>query len=101
MKSLNNLLRNALQAGSSEIIMTVEHIDGYCVIKIQDNGKGLPTNDIEQLTDAFFTTKLPGQGTGLGLAIVKAVMQESDAQLILQNRQPKGCEVQLIFPVKE
>lgn len=92
-----NLLRNALQAESQLIQLTAQQDKEKLIITIADDGVGLAEYTVEELTQAFFTTKLPGQGTGLGLAIVKAVMQEFGGEFYLFSRAPQGCEARLEF----
>ena len=44
-------------------------MDNQIIIKIQDNGIGIPENIKEKIFKPFFTTKPTGQGTGLGLSL--------------------------------
>jgi two-component system nitrogen regulation sensor histidine kinase NtrY len=69
-------------------------------IIIQDNGKGLPEQNRETLTEPYITTRT--KGTGLGLAIVKKVMDDHNGKLKLENGEKGGAKVSLIFPpIKE
>ncbi len=69
-----------------------------CVI-IEDNGRGLPVKDREQLTEPYVTTRT--KGTGLGLAIVKKIMEDHNGLLVLEDRQKGGARVKMIFPPME
>ncbi len=51
---------------------------------IEDNGKGLPIEQRERLTEPYVTTR--AKGTGLGLAIVKKIMEDHGGELILEDR---------------
>ncbi|MFQ5497579.1 MAG: nitrogen regulation protein NR(II), partial [Nitrosopumilus sp.] len=73
--ALTNLILNSIQAisGKGTIKIDCEENDGDIVITIEDSGKGIPTNMIEDIFEPLFTTKQ--QGTGLGLASVKSIIQ--------------------------
>lgn len=91
--ALLNLVRNALQAATSEIGIRVRANQSELLICITDDGPGLPADhSLDTLVTPFFTTKSPGEGTGLGLAIVAAVAEEQGGYFTLTNRTPSGCE---------
>lgn len=77
-RCLDNLLRNAMQAlrgRESGLVRLVARRDGGgLVVRIEDNGPGVPEDQRERVFDPYFTTKR--DGTGLGLAIVKKVVLE-------------------------
>ncbi len=52
-----------------ELDVTTLLNDNYIVLKIRDNGTGIPQNVINKIFNAFFTTKPSGEGTGLGLSM--------------------------------
>ena len=51
---------------------------------VEDNGKGLPQQGRERLTEPYVTTR--AKGTGLGLAIVKKIMEDHQGELVLEDR---------------
>lgn len=51
------------------VIVTTQLINKQIVIKVKDNGIGMPENVRAKVFQPFFTTKPTGQGTGLGLSI--------------------------------
>lgn len=69
------ILHNAVDAGSSKI--TIESICDIHnnLIKIYDNGGGFAPGIMDNLFDAYFTTKHQSQGTGLGLFIAKMIIE--------------------------
>ncbi len=78
-----NLITNARDAieerkkkenikGVIEIELSKE--DGYAVLKIKDNGVGIPDNIKNRIFEPYFTTKEDGKGTGLGLYMVKEIL---------------------------
>lgn len=65
------------------------------VVTIDDNGKGLPKENRDRLTEPYVTTRT--RGTGLGLAIVKKIMEDHQAELVLGDRDGGGTRVMMIF----
>ncbi|MFO8212386.1 ATP-binding protein, partial [Pseudomonas aeruginosa] len=61
-----------------------------------DNGKGLPTEERDRLTEPYVTTR--AKGTGLGLAIVKKIMEDHGGVLTLEDREGGGARVGLVIP---
>lgn len=98
--ALLNLIRNALQAANSEVVVAASADATHLYIRISDDGPGLASEfSLATLLEPFFTTKSPGEGTGLGLAIVQTVSDEHNAQLSFKNRAQGGCEVCLTLPL--
>jgi signal transduction histidine kinase len=58
----------------------------YARIAATDIGVGMDEATLRRATDAFFTTKPPGQGTGLGLASVRAFAEGSGGELRIESR---------------
>ncbi len=72
-----NLITNALQAtqqGDRLLIELLEE-DGRALVRITDNGKGIPADVLPRIFDPFFTTKQKGEGTGMGLNISKQIIE--------------------------
>ena len=110
-QALTNLLKNAAESIQGRSGDTAELPRGHIVIRIlaeeghgvtiavEDNGKGLPVQERERLTEPYVTTR--AKGTGLGLAIVKKIMEEHGGSLSLDDRDGGGAVVRLIFPPAE
>ncbi|WP_404426770.1 ATP-binding protein [Thalassospira australica] len=106
---LTNTLKNAaeaiegregdaanLPAGHIEISVTRSVENQRVYITVSDNGKGLPVENRERLTEPYVTTR--SKGTGLGLAIVKKIMEDHGGELILADGVESGATVTLAFP---
>jgi len=109
-QALNNLLKNAVEATMQgegegiavlpgEVTVRVQELAGRWRAIIEDNGKGLPANLKDRLTEPYVTTR--SKGTGLGLAIVKKIMEDHGGDLTLEDRKSGGARVSLVFPPKE
>jgi signal transduction histidine kinase len=66
-----NIIDNAADAldGQGEITLRTREEGTWVVVEIEDNGPGIPPENLSRLFDPFFTTKAPGAGVGLGLHI--------------------------------
>lgn len=68
------------------------------VIRIDDNGGGIPTDALDRVFDPFFTTKRTGQGTGLGLAIGYNIVDGMGGRIVASNG-PEGARFEVWLPV--
>ncbi|MBX2830882.1 MAG: PAS domain-containing sensor histidine kinase [Rhodospirillales bacterium] len=107
---LINTLKNAAEAiearekpedgelprGKIEISITVSPNNQHVFVAVSDNGKGLPAEHRERLTEPYMTTR--SKGTGLGLAIVKKIMEDHGGELILSDGVKSGATITLSFP---
>lgn len=85
IQALVNLLRNAGEAvgptGTITIDVAVEH--DLLMIRVRDDGPGVPEGSEETIFSAFFSTK--ERGTGLGLAVARAAVLAHDGALSLES----------------
>jgi signal transduction histidine kinase len=72
------------------------------IIRIQDNGPGIPPEHLSRLFDPFFTTKPIGKGTGLGLSISYQIIVEKHHGILKCSSQPgQGAEFWIEIPVRQ
>jgi two-component system, NtrC family, nitrogen regulation sensor histidine kinase NtrY len=101
-----NIVKNAIEAIEARIAergagapgrirVSVSAAAGQAAVIVEDNGKGLPYQDRERLTEPYVTTR--AKGTGLGLAIVKKIMEDHGGELMLEDGEPEGARVRLVF----
>jgi two-component system, NtrC family, nitrogen regulation sensor histidine kinase NtrY len=111
-QALINILKNAAEsiqgrdgaAPPGEIAVAVAAGPHQIAVTVEDNGRGLPSEGRERLTEPYVTTR--AKGTGLGLAIVKKIMEDHRGELLLEDRDGGGARVRLVFnrgavPVEE
>ncbi len=101
-----NLVANALQAlpeeGGEVTVKTVGEADkGTVAIIVEDNGTGIPEEELEKLFDPFYTTKRNEGGSGLGLSISHTIVEEHGGRLIFESTPGVGTRVTARFPVAD
>lgn len=96
--ALVNLLENACEHAppASVLRLEAELVQSCYVIRVIDQGQGVPEQVESQIFDPFFTTR--ATGTGLGLAIVKRVAEDMKGR-INYMRDGRGTVFELILPV--
>ncbi|HET9529242.1 MAG TPA: ATP-binding protein [Blastocatellia bacterium] len=97
-----NLLVNAAQAMNSrgDIWVTTRLDDDQVLIKIRDNGPGIPEDTLIRVFDPFFTTKAVGEGTGLGLSIVHGIIERHSGEISVESKLGFGTVFTVRLPVK-
>jgi signal transduction histidine kinase len=99
-RCLSNLVDNALQHGGRAAIRIDDSAE--LVIRICDNGPGIPEDQLEQVFEPFFRLESSRNrdtgGAGLGLSIARDIAQAHGGSLRLANRAEGGLEATLILP---
>jgi PAS domain S-box-containing protein len=102
-QALLNLMLNGIEAMHStggELSMASKPAqDGQLVISVRDTGVGLPTENLEKIFNAFFTTKI--QGTGLGLAITRSIIESHGGQIRAMANSEGGATFEFTLPIRE
>ena len=99
-----NLINNARQAIESHHpkgwikITTTRHGETVRVI-FQDNGPGIPEQNLSKIFDPFFTTKEVGKGTGLGLSLCYGIIHEHGGTITPRSRPGEGATFIIELPV--
>jgi signal transduction histidine kinase len=101
---LTNLVQNAIEAvadgtGRVNVAGTVEGDE--LVLRVKDNGPGIPSDVQARLFTPFFTTKPAGRGMGLGLTIVRRVVQGLGGTLQVQSAAGAGAEFVVRVPRRQ
>ena len=73
----------------------------YAHLIIEDNGSGIPKQDLEHLFEPFFTTKEVGKGTGLGLAMVFGAISSHQGIIEVKSEEGKGSNFHVYLPLIE
>jgi len=95
-----NILNNALAAvdnGGTIDIALKSGENHTVVVKVTDNGKGIPEADIKKIFEPFFTTKKSG-GTGLGLSITYGIVKKLGGEIAVESKLGVGTTFTVILP---
>ena len=99
--AIANMVQNAIQVSGSapEIEVWAGAVNQHMLlIRVSDNGPGIPEEAIEQVFDPFFTTR--AAGTGLGLAVLASVVQRHGGTVHATNRDSGGAQFTILLPVE-
>lgn len=82
-----------------QILISGSQTAKHIVLKISDNGNGIPANVLPNLFTPFFTTSRSKGGTGLGLYVSRQIATDVlKGSLSVQNLPEQGCEFTLLIP---
>lgn len=95
---IQNLFRNALEAGAKHLIVTVRSAADRVEVDVADDGGGMSADTAKSALKGGFTTK--AHGTGLGLSICRHIMGAHGGSLTLESTAGKGTTIRLAFPAK-
>ncbi|MEO6490163.1 MAG: HAMP domain-containing sensor histidine kinase, partial [Ferruginibacter sp.] len=68
------------------------------IIKVADNGMGIPQKVLDKIFQPFFTTKPSGQGTGLGLSLSYDIIKAHGGEIKVEAREGEGAEFIIQLP---
>jgi PAS domain S-box-containing protein len=96
-----NLVLNGIEAmaeSGGELTVKSERQDGQLQFSVSDTGKGLPTEKIDEIFSAFFTTK--AQGSGMGLAISRSIVESHGGRLWANANGGGGATFRFTLPIQ-
>jgi PAS domain S-box-containing protein len=96
-----NLMLNAIEAmedSGGELTVKSQLQDGQLQFSVSDTGVGLPTEKMDQIFSAFFTTK--PQGSGMGLAISRSIVESHGGQLWASANSGGGATFHFTLPIQ-
>ncbi|MBK9062533.1 MAG: hypothetical protein IPL89_04985 [Acidobacteria bacterium] len=93
-----NLVDNALDAARGRVDVSAARQGPSVVVRVVDDGPGLPPEIRERIFDPFFTTKPVGQGTGLGLDIARRIVHKHQGEIEADSR-PGRTEFRVTLPL--
>jgi signal transduction histidine kinase len=102
----HNLIDNAVKYTPAEgsIVVTLTRRNSEAVITVQDNGIGIPPEDLPQIFDRFFRvhqgSASPDIGAGLGLSIVASIVSAHGGRVDAESTPGAGSAFRVYLPIK-
>ncbi|HCR41499.1 MAG TPA: hybrid sensor histidine kinase/response regulator, partial [Lachnospiraceae bacterium] len=102
-----NILVNAAQAIKSQkrynmgtIRIVARQTDPNIIIRFEDDGPGIPKENLSKIFEPFFTTKEIGKGTGLGLSIsYDIIVNKHNGSINVRSEYGHGCVFTIVLPI--
>lgn len=100
--ALLNVLINAAESTNHKVSVKInlQHKEDMVVIRITDNGEGMPAEIRERATEAFFSSGKDSMHFGLGLSIANGIVRDHGGVLKVHSEAGKGTQVNIALPVK-
>ena len=99
---LSNLINNSIEARKSDFPLTIsvlaKRLHDRAIIRVKDDGKGIPTDQISKVFDYGVTFK--SQGKGFGLAHAKETITSWAGEITINSSEGNFTEVRRRFPLK-
>jgi len=100
VRVFTNLINNAVQSientTEGKIMLELENEGENIVVRLSDNGSGIPESKQPFIFQPNFTTK--SGGMGLGLAIVKGIVEKMGGAITFHSKEQKGTTIVIKFP---
>jgi signal transduction histidine kinase len=104
-----NLLKNALLAvspGTGRVAVRCAPVPpgsggptrALIAVGVEDNGPGIPKGTLENIFEAFVSTRLDAKGTGLGLTVAEGIITEHGGSITASNRPEGGARLEVRLP---
>lgn len=99
---LLDIVQNSYEAGSTEVLLSIEEDDNLLVCTVEDNGKGMDEEVRKRVLDPFVTdgVKHTKRKVGLGLPFLEQATTACQGSFSLQSTKGQGTTVMFSFPLK-
>jgi signal transduction histidine kinase len=103
LQVLGNLVGNALRhtPDGGRVILSTARANGYVLLRVQDNGPGIPAADLPHIFDRFYRgdKARSDSASGLGLAIARSLIEAHDGRIAAENAPGGGALFTLSLPI--
>lgn len=105
-EAVRAVLVNALEAAAAggRVVVRVSQAsdagDAYCNVIVEDNGRGMPLEQIKRAFDPFFSGREAGRGAGMGLPKAWRLIESSGGDVVIDSRVGHGTRVLIRLPVQ-
>lgn len=100
-----NLVLNAAEAiqpsGGGKVVVTTRLAASRDAVEliVEDNGEGIPKENVSKIFDPFFTSKPEGKGVGLGLAVLYGIVKAHDGEVDVKSNAGQGATFTVTLPL--
>lgn len=103
MSALDNIVRNAIYYGEDVIQITMTEYDDHLLITVDDNGDGVPEDELEAIFRPFYRVSTARDrhsgGTGLGMTITESAVRQHSGTIKAKRSTLGGLCVEVILPL--
>lgn len=95
-----NVIINSKQAmpNGGQLMVRTSRESNHVIVEITDTGEGIPSERLERIFDAFYSTKKGGMG--LGLPMVRRIVEGHGGSVSVQSEPGKGTQVRIALPIE-
>jgi signal transduction histidine kinase len=96
-----NLFLNAADAmpeGGTLRVSLATGEKGAALVRVADNGHGIPSQELTRIFEPFYTTKPAGRGSGLGLVVARAIVRDHGGAIQVTSEGGQGTEFIVTLP---
>jgi C4-dicarboxylate-specific signal transduction histidine kinase len=99
-QALGHILRNAKQAvtGTQKVIVRTANTDTEVIVQVEDEGCGIPPENLRRIFEPFFTTRGVGKGIGLGLTAAYGIVKRNGGWIDVTSVAGRGTTLTLKLP---
>jgi signal transduction histidine kinase len=102
-RAFGNLITNALKYGEAARVLLTGARDGHITVTVEDNGPGVPEDQLERVFDPFYRVEDSRNretgGTGLGLPIARNIFLAHGGNVTVENNPAGGLRAVVVLPV--
>ncbi|MDN3686741.1 7TM diverse intracellular signaling domain-containing protein [Cyclobacterium jeungdonense] len=99
--AIHALMDHPIEGREPELTIGTAFENQRVIIRIQDNGPGMPPHVKDKIFEPFFTTKAVGKGTGLGLSIVYTIIENHKGTLKVESEESVGTIFIIELPIDQ
>lgn len=97
---LFNLVSNSLKynnSGHPTVQISTKRIDPHVILSVQDNGIGIPEQELDQIFKLYGRLRRDIEGDGIGLYLTKRIIDASGSNLVVESIPDKGSKFSIYF----
>ncbi len=100
----SNLIENSIKYSpkSTKVLITTEELDGEVIIQVADQGRGIPTEDLQHVFERFYrarNSRINTAGNGLGLYLAKYFVELHNGRIEVESLLDKGSTFTVRLPI--